>query len=66
MSDQDWKLWATACELAKSGNYPNASYIEMELTSQGYKNVHEISDDAWARQRLTSMCFEARKGKPNA
>ena len=65
-ADSSKEMWRLAYELAKTGNYPNSHYIEMELRSRGFKDADKIATNRSTRARINKMCFEAQKRKPDA
>lgn len=65
-ADRAKEMWSLAYELAKSGDYPNYPYIEVELRARGFKDVDEIAKNKPVRDRITKMCFEAQKRQTDA
>lgn len=65
MSDRDQEMWSMAYALARSGDYPTSFHVETALKDMGFSNADLIAGDAWARQRITKICLEARKDKPS-
>ncbi len=59
-------MWALAHNLAQSGEYVGWRDIEVELESQEFSRAHQLLDDKQIRERLDTMCSEARKDKPDA
>ena len=65
-AERDEQMWDLAYELAKSGDYPNSQYIEIDLRSLGFRDVDQIALNRAARKRITELCLEARKKKSDA
>ncbi len=63
---RDDVMWALAYNLAQSGEYAGWWDIEVELTDQEFSRAHQLLDDEQIRERLDTMCDEARKNKPDA
>jgi hypothetical protein len=63
---RDEVMWALAYNLAQSGEYAGWSDIEAELQSQEFSCARQLLDDKQIRERLDTMCSEARKDKPDA
>ena len=59
-------MWALAYNLAQSGEYAGWWDIEAELESQEFSRARQLLDDKQIRERLDTMCSEARKDKPDA
>ncbi len=52
--------------LAQSGEYAGWCDIEAELEGQEFSRARQLLDDKQIRERLDTMCAEARKDKPDA
>jgi hypothetical protein len=55
-------MWNLAYRLAQSGEYRNYLAIEWELQAFGYPQAPQLLCRERVRERLDSMCAEARKG----
>ena len=58
----DERMWNLAYRLAQSGEYRNYQGIEWELRAFGYPQAPQLLCRERVRERLDSMCAEARKG----
>ena len=47
--------------LARSGDYHNWLSIEFALRSQGFSGVREALDRDWVRERLDTLCTDAKQ-----
>ncbi len=63
---RDDVMWALAYNLAQSGEYAGWWDIEAELESREFSRTRQLFDDKQIRERLDTMCSEARKDKPDA
>ncbi len=63
---RDEVMWALAYNLAQSGEYDGWWDIKAELMSQEFSRARQLLDDKQIRERLDTMCAEARKDKPDA
>ncbi len=63
---RDDVMWALAYNLAQSGEYAGWRDIEAELESQEFSRARQLLNDKQIRERLDTMCAEARKDKPDA
>ncbi len=63
---RDDVMWALAYNLAQSGEYAGWWDIEAELESQEFSRTHQLLDNKQIRERLDTICSEARKDKPDA
>ncbi len=63
---RDDVMWALAYNLAQSGEYAGWWDIEVELIDQEFSRARQLLDDEQIRERLDTMCAEARKDKPDA
>ncbi len=63
---RDDVMWALAYNLAQSGEYTGWWDIEVELIEQEFTRARQLLDDEQIRERLDTMCAEARKDKPDA
>ncbi len=61
---RDDVMWALAYNLAQSGEYAGWWDIEVELIGQEFSRARQLLDDEQIRERLDTMCAEARKDKP--
>ncbi len=64
--ERDERMWALAYNLAQSGEYSGWWDIEVELRTQMFSRARQLLDDEQIRERLDSMCAEARKDKAGA
>ncbi len=64
--ERDERMWVLAYKLAKSGEYTGWWDIEVELWTQGFSRARQLLDDEQIRERLDTMCAEARKDKADA
>ncbi len=63
---RDDVMWALAYNLAQSGEYAGWWDIEVELKGQEFSRARQLLNDKQIRERLDTMCAEARKDKPDA
>ena len=63
---RDEIMWALAYNLAQSGEYAGWRDIEVELEGQEFSRARQLLDDKQIRQRLDTMCSEARKDRADA
>ena len=63
---RDDVMWALAYNLAQSGEYAGWWDIEAELKIQEFSRARQLLDNKQIRQRLDTMCSEARKDSPDA
>ncbi len=63
---RDDVMWALAYNLAQSGEYAGWRDIEVELKNQEFSRARQLLDNKEIRQRLDTMCSEARKDRPDA
>ena len=63
---RDDVMWALAYNLAQSGEYAGWWDIKAELESQEFSRARQLLNDKQIRERLDTMCSEARKDKPDA
>ncbi len=63
---RDEIMWALAYNLAQSGEYARWWDIESELKNQEFSRARQLLDDKQIRQRLDTMCSEARKDRSDA
>ncbi len=63
---RDEIMWALAYNLAQSGEYAGWWDIEAELKNQEFSGARQLLDNKQTRQRLDSMCSEARRDRPDA
>ena len=63
---RDEIMWALAYNLAQSGEYAGWRDIEVELEGQEFSRSRQLLNDKQIRERLDTMCAEARKDKPDA
>ncbi len=59
-------MWALAYNLAQSGEYAGWCDIEAELEGQEFSRARQLLNDKQIRDRLDTMCAEARKDMPDA
>ena len=59
-------MWALAYNLAQSGEYAGWWDIEAELKNQEFSRARQLLDNQQIRQRLDTMCSEARKDRADA
>jgi len=59
-------MWALAYNLAQSGEYAGWRDIEVELEGQEFSGARQLLDNKQVRQRLDTMCSEARKDRADA
>ena len=60
---RDDVMWALAYNLAQSGEYTGWLDIEAELKDQEFSRARQLLDDKQIRERLDTVCSEARKDK---
>lgn len=48
-------------ELARSGKYENWLFIEFALRAQGFSDAREALNQDWVRERLDTLCAEAKR-----
>jgi hypothetical protein len=60
--ERDGRMWSLAHRLAKLGEYQNCQAIEWELRAFGYPQAPQLLCREQVRERLDSICAEARKG----
>ena len=48
-------------ELARSGKHENWLSIEFALRAQGFSNAREALDRDWVRERIDTLCSEAKR-----
>ncbi len=65
-SVRDDVMWALAYNLAQSGEYAGWWDIEAELEGQEFSRARQLLKEKQIRERLDTMCAEARKDKPDA
>ncbi len=63
---RDEIMWALASNLPQSGEYAGWWDIEAELKNQEFSRARQLLDDKQIRQRLDTMCSEARKDRSDA
>ena len=63
---RDEIMWALAYNLAQSGEYAGWWDIEAELKNQEFSRARQLLNDKQNRQRLDTMCSEARRDKADA
>ena len=63
---RDEIMWELAYNLAQSGEYAGWRDIEVELEGQEFSRSRQLLNDKQIRERLDTMCAEARKDKPDA
>ncbi len=63
---RDDVMWALAYNLAQSGEYTGWRDIEAELMNQEFSRARQLLNDKQIRQRLDTMCSEARKDRSDA
>ena len=63
---RDEIMWALAYNLAQSGEYAGWRDIEAELEDQEFSRARQLLNDKPIRERLDTMCAEARRDKPGA
>ncbi len=63
---RDDVMWALAYNLAQSGEYAGWRDIEVELEGQEFSRARQLLDNQQIRQRLDTMCSEARKDRADA
>ena len=64
--ERDERMWTLAYKFAQSGEHSGWRDIEVELRAQGFARVRQLLDDKQVRERLDSICAEARKDKADA
>ena len=60
--ERDERMWNLAYRLAQSGQYQTYQAIEWELRAFGYPQAPQLLCREQVRERLDSVCAEARKG----
>ena len=63
---RDDGMWALADNLARSGEYTGWGAIEVELGALGFSRARQLLDNEQTRERLDTMCAEARMGRDDA
>jgi hypothetical protein len=63
---RDDVMWALAYNLAQSGEYAGWWDIEAELKCQEFSCARQLLNDKQIRERLDTMCSEARKDRSDA
>jgi hypothetical protein len=58
----DERMWNLAYRLALSGEYRHYQAIEWELRAFGYPQAPQLFCRERVREKLDSICTEARKG----
>jgi len=59
----DERMWNLAYRLARSGEHQNYQAIEWELRASGFPRSRQLLSHERVRERLDSMCAEARKDR---
>jgi hypothetical protein len=60
--ERDERMWNLAYRLAQSGEHRNYLAIEWELLAFGHPQAPQLLCRERVREKLDSMCAEARKG----